>query len=333
MGDSKALNSSDLPPHPRSLSHPPGGAEGGWRASRRWRCRPGATRGCRSAGTPPRLGHGPPIQEPHRAGDPRPGDHRRGGGLPDLRRFRRRAARDVPGDRRGLRAHARRGDRPPPPPDRALSPALRRAHSAGTARGRQGLRAPPGAVDGLAPRPRRRPPPGRGDGARGQALLPPRRPPVDRRRRQEAPRRPGRRGEPARVARRRALGDEAHARRARRGGGDAAPALRAAGRATRARRPDGRLGLDAGAALRRRLRHPRQPRRAPRRPGRLPGRRDQHGVRRGALRRRRPDRPRAPLDPRRGLRPDDRPRRSRPHAALPAARLPPPGWAPSSRSG
>ena len=60
-----------------------------------------------------------------------------------------------------------------------------------------------------------------------------------------------------------------------------------------------------------------QPGHLPGRPGGEPGGRHQHGLRRGAVRRRQPDRPRPAPDPRRRLRPDDRPGRPRPQPALP----------------
>ena len=64
-------------------------------------------------------------------------------------------------------------------------------------------------------------------------------------------------------------------------------------------RPDGRLGLDAGAGVRGRLRHAQQLGDVPGRHGRLGRRRHLHGVRRGAVRRRHAHRPRHALDARR----------------------------------
>ena len=92
--------------------------------------------------------------------------------------------------------------------------------------------------------------------------------------------------------------------------------LRSAICAAGARRTDGRFGLDPRAALRRSLRHPQQLVDFPRRPRGLDRRRDQHGLRRGALRRRRNQRARLALAARADLRRDDRARRPRPYTAL-----------------
>ena len=80
--------------------------------------------------------------------------------------------------------------------------------------------------------------------------------------------------------------------RARQGGRDRAPHVRAAIRAAGPRRADGRLGLDAGAAVRRGLRHPQHLGDVPGRHGGLGRRRHLHGLRRGAVRRRLAHRPR-----------------------------------------
>ena len=88
------------------------------------------------------------------------------------------------------------------------------------------------------------------------------------------------------------------------------PAIRAAG----ARRPDRRLGLDPGAALRRRLRHAQQLGDLSRRARRLGRRRHQHGLHRSALRRRHHHGTRIAGPARRRLRADDGRRRHRPHA-------------------
>ena len=61
--------------------------------------------------------------------------------------------------------------------------------------------------------------------------------------------------------------------------------------------------------------------RFPGRPGGFAGRGHQHGLRGSAFRRRQPDRPRPPLDARPDLRPDDHPRRHRPHAAVSHSKL------------
>ena len=63
-------------------------------------------------------------------------------------------------------------------------------------------------------------------------------------------------------------------------------------------------------------------RRVPGRARCLRGGGDQHGFRRGALRRRQPHRARASVDPRTGLRRHDRAGRHRPHAAVPDSRFP-----------
>ena len=89
-------------------------------------------------------------------------------------------------------------------------------------------------------------------------------------------------------------------------GRDRAAHVRAAIRAARARRPDGRLGVDAGAAVRRRLRHPQHLGDLPGRPRRLGRRRHLDGICRGAVRRRLADRPRRAGAARHHLRRDDR---------------------------
>ena len=86
--------------------------------------------------------------------------------------------------------------------------------------------------------------------------------------------------------------------RPRQGGRDRTPHVRAAIRAAGPRRPDGRLGVDAGAAVRRRLRHPQHLGDLPGRPRGFGRRRHLDGVRRGAVRRRLADRPRHAVDPR-----------------------------------
>ena len=68
--------------------------------------------------------------------------------------------------------------------------------------------------------------------------------------------------------------------------GERAPALRAADHPARPRRSDGRLGLDAGAGLRRRLRDPQFVERLSGRARGLPRGRHLDGLRRGAGRRR-----------------------------------------------
>ena len=93
-----------------------------------------------------------------------------------------------------------------------------------------------------------------------------------------------------------------HAGRARRGGRDRAPHVRAAIRAAGPRRTDGRLGVDAGAAVRRRLRHPPHLGDLPGRSRRLGRRRHLDGLRRGAVGRRLAHRPRHALAARHGLR-------------------------------
>ena len=70
------------------------------------------------------------------------------------------------------------------------------------------------------------------------------------------------------------------------------PPLRPADHPAGPRRPDGRLGLHPRARLRRRVRHPAEPRRLPGRHRRLGRRRHLDGFRRGARRRRQALRPR-----------------------------------------
>ena len=108
-----------------------------------------------------------------------------------------------------------------------------------------------------------------------------------------------------------------HQGRAREGGRDGAAHVRAAIRAAGPRRPDGRLGVDAGAAVRRGLRHPQYLGDLPGRHGRFGRRRHLHGLCRGAVRRRLAHRARHALAARHGVRPDDRDRRARSHSALP----------------
>ena len=113
-----------------------------------------------------------------------------------------------------------------------------------------------------------------------------------------------------------------HAHQDRRRGGERNPPshVRAAICAARPRRPDGRLGLDAGAAVRRGLRHPETtgrlfwsaspPRSAP----------ASAWVSPRPFRRRLAHRTRLALPARRRLRADDDARRPRPHPALSRAR-------------
>ena len=112
---------------------------------------------------------------------------------------------------------------------------------------------------------------------------------------------------------------DSHPRRPRRGGPDPAPHVRAAICPAGPRRADGRLGVDAGAAVRRRLCHPPQLADLPGRARRLDRRRHQHGLCRSAVRRRLADRARLALAARRHLRADDHGRRARPHPALSGA--------------
>ena len=81
-------------------------------------------------------------------------------------------------------------------------------------------------------------------------------------------------------------------------------------------RADGRIGVDARAAVRRGVRHAQQLGRVSRGHGGVGGRGHQHGFRRGALGRRRAERPRPSLAARRRVRAHDDARRHRPHAAL-----------------
>ena len=89
---------------------------------------------------------------------------------------------------------------------------------------------------------------------------------------------------------------------ARAGGRDRAPHVRAAIRAAGPRRADGRLGLDAGAAVRRSLRHPQHLGNLPGRHGRVRRRRHLHGLCGSALRRRLAHRARHAVDARHRLR-------------------------------
>ncbi len=116
--------------------------------------------------------------------------------------------------------------------------------------------------------------------------------------------------------------------RARRGGRDRAAGVSAAICAARTCRADGRLGVDLGAAVRRRLRHPQHLGDVPGRHGRLGRRRHLHGLCRGRLRRRLAHRARHAVAARHGMRGDDHDRRGRAHAALSDSRFLdwPPCW-------
>ena len=109
--------------------------------------------------------------------------------------------------------------------------------------------------------------------------------------------------------------------RARRGGRDRAAHFPAAIRAAGAGRTDGRLGLDLGAAVRRRLRHPQHLGDLPGRHGGLGRRRHFHGLCRGGLRRRLAHRTRHAVAARHGLRGDDHDRRRGAHPALSHSRF------------
>ena len=110
--------------------------------------------------------------------------------------------------------------------------------------------------------------------------------------------------------------DNPHQGRARKGGRDRAAHVRAAIRAAGPGRPDGRLGVDAGAAVRRGLRHPQHLGDLPGRHGGLGRRRHFHGL---SPRRCRTT-ARSPAAARRSPRPvtrrHDRARRARPYVAL-----------------
>ena len=81
-----------------------------------------------------------------------------------------------------------------------------------------------------------------------------------------------------------------------------APCLRAAVHPARPGGADGRLGLHAGAGVRRGAGHAEYLGGVRGRPGRVDRRRHLHGLRRGAVRQRQPDRPRRAAAPRRDLR-------------------------------
>ena len=101
---------------------------------------------------------------------------------------------------------------------------------------------------------------------------------------------------------------------------DAAARVRPAIRAAGACRLDGRIGVDAGAAVRGRLRHASELADLPGGPRRLDRRRHQHGLCGSLVRRRIADRARFALAARRDLRPDDDGRRARPYHALSGSR-------------
>ena len=108
--------------------------------------------------------------------------------------------------------------------------------------------------------------------------------------------------------------------RARRGGQDAPARVRAAICAAGSRRIDGRLGVDAGAAVRGGLCHASELADLSGRTCRLDRRRHQHGLCGSVVRRRIAHRARFALAARRDLRPDDDARRPRPHHALSGSR-------------
>ena len=136
---------------------------------------------------------------------------------------------------------------------------VRRAHPADPPPGREGLRQARAAVDGAAARPRQGAQAGRGDGVRGAPLLRAGHGAHLRRRHPQAAGRPRRRRARAHLAGAAARRPAPHAGRAASRGGDAPAHVRAAGRAAGARRTDGRLGVDLGAAVCRRVRHPSTP--------------------------------------------------------------------------
>ena len=191
-----------------------------------------------------------------RARDPGAGDHARGGGRADLPRFRGGAARHLPGLGQGVRRHGRGGERPSPDADRAVPRAVRRAHPAGPARGRARLPAQEADLADQAAWASTR----CGGGRRSSSRRPP-----------TSTARPPSRSRDASI--RKLLVDLAeievdHANTAhhleethlteigaRERGQDRASRLRPAVRPAGPGRADGRLGLDPGAPVRRRLRH------------------------------------------------------------------------------
>src|SRR5258707_236508 len=124
-----------------------------------------------------------------------------------------------------------------------------------------------------------------------------------------------------RNARAKTDGRDPQARRARAGGRVPLPRVRAAICPARSRRIDGRVGVDAGAIVRRRVRHPSQLADLPGRARRLDRRRHQHGFCGSFVRRRIADRTRFALAARTDLRPHDDCRRSRPYHDLSGSRL------------
>ncbi len=148
------------------------------------------------------------------------------------------------------------------------------------------------------------------------ALLSPRRGAVERRQRSQTARRSRRGRRPARARRRQARIRKPDPAGASGRGRGRAPALHPADHPARPRRPDGRLGVDAGAGVRRRLRDPRPLERVPGRHGGLHRRRHLDGFCRGARRRRQIIGARHAAAARPRLRADDDRRRHRPHAAL-----------------
>ena len=133
---------------------------------------------------------------------------------------------------------------------------IRRIPAADPPSGREGLRAPQADLAGAAARPRRGAQIRRQHGIRDRALLSQGGGERARRVGARVADRSGRGRGQAREPRRSARREDPDAEHAQRRGRDRAAHVRAAIRAARPGRPDGRLGVDAGAAVRRGVRDP-----------------------------------------------------------------------------
>src|SRR6202790_838592 len=244
-----------------------------------------------------------------------------GGGQPHLYDLRRGSRGALSGIGQDIRGDGGGGKRPPPHAAGNVRTALRQPPSADSQGKRQGIPAPPPDLVDQEPLARHHPQGSRDHGVRSRAVLCQgrragpgcRRPPAARRSRGS--------GKRPRENRSQADGPDPEPRRARGRGKNPAAGFRAGICATGPGRIDGRLGVDAGALVRRRLCHPPQLADVPGRARRLDRRRHQHGLCRSLIRRRLPDRARFALVARRGQWRDDGTRRSRPHHALSGARL------------
>ena len=198
-----------------------------------------------------------------------------------------------------FRDHAPRRRRPPPSPARTLQIPLRRPRPAHPAAGRARLRGPQTRLAHPAARLEDRPENRRKHGGGNPPLLRGRRataPPTPASANCSAtsPKRNATTRTPPSKSRSTKLSEDEKSQRQ--------AAVRPASHPTRTRRSDGRFRLHARAAVRRRVRHAQQLGHLSRRPGRQRRRGHQHGICRGAVRRRQPHRARPSVGARLRLR-------------------------------